>query len=77
MANLEHLDTGITLIGFMNSGKTTVGRLVSEICGLEFVDTDDLFELKHGIPAGDVVKRYGTVAFMEMQFAGGRASATL
>ncbi len=42
----------VVLTGFMATGKTTVGRLLAERLGYEFVDTDQLIEQRHGpIPA--------------------------
>ena len=36
----------IVLIGFMGSGKTTVGRALSAKSDMEFLDTDALIESK-------------------------------
>lgn len=42
----------VVLTGFMATGKTTVGRLLAERLGYDFVDTDTLVEQRHGpIPA--------------------------
>ncbi len=38
----------VVLTGFMGTGKTTVGRLLAERLGYEFVDTDQLIEQRHG-----------------------------
>ena len=34
----------LALIGFMGTGKTSVGRLVAEIMRFEFLDTDELIQ---------------------------------
>ncbi|MFO7767546.1 MAG: shikimate kinase [bacterium] len=38
----------VWLAGFMAAGKSTVGRLLADSLGWEFVDTDDLVEAKAG-----------------------------
>jgi shikimate kinase len=38
----------VVLTGFMGTGKTTVGRLLAELLGYEFVDTDDVIERRYG-----------------------------
>lgn len=42
----------LVLTGFMGTGKSTIGRLVAERVGFEFIDTDVIIEDRHGpIPA--------------------------
>ena len=48
----------IVLTGFMGTGKTTVGRLLAEQLGYEFVDTDRVIEERHGKIA-DVFRSVG------------------
>ena len=36
----------IILIGFMGCGKTSVGKRLAQTMGCEFLDTDELIELK-------------------------------
>src|SRR5262245_28356809 len=38
----------VVLTGFMGTGKTTVGRLLADLLGYEFVDTDELIERRYG-----------------------------
>jgi 3-dehydroquinate synthetase/shikimate kinase len=38
----------LVLTGFMGTGKTTVGQELAHKLGMEFVDTDDLIESRHG-----------------------------
>ena len=38
----------VVLTGFMGTGKTTVGRVLADQLGFEFVDTDAIIESRHG-----------------------------
>ena len=38
--------TRIILIGFMGSGKTTLGRALAKDLGIEFIDLDNYIELR-------------------------------
>ena len=49
----------IVLTGFMASGKTTVGNLISEITGMDFADTDLMIEEKSGISINEIFEKYG------------------
>ncbi|HHW14367.1 MAG TPA: shikimate kinase, partial [Firmicutes bacterium] len=41
-------EANLVLIGFMGTGKSTVGRLVAAATGLSFVDTDAEIERRAG-----------------------------
>ena len=56
----------IVLTGFMGTGKTTVGRLLAEQLGYEFVDTDLVIEQRHGKIA-DVFRTLGEAAFRRIE----------
>ena len=43
----RHLEN-IALIGFMGTGKSTVGRLLAEYLRFAFLDTDELIESRAG-----------------------------
>ena len=57
----------ITLIGFMGTGKTTVGRLVAEQLKFEFLDTDALIEERSGKKIADIFAQNGEPAFRELE----------
>jgi len=57
----------IALIGFMGAGKTTVGRILAEKLGYEFVDTDDVIVNMAGAPIADVFRHKGEAAFRRME----------
>jgi shikimate kinase len=56
----------IVLTGFMGTGKSTVGRLLAERLGYEFVDTDQLIEERHGAIA-DIFRTRGEDAFRRIE----------
>lgn len=55
--------SGVVLIGFMASGKSTVGRLLAETLAIPFYDTDTLFESTHASKPGDFIRKQGEAAF--------------
>jgi shikimate kinase len=57
----------LALIGFMGSGKSSVGRLVAESLGFEFVDTDSLIEASTGRTISDLFTQNGENAFRELE----------
>lgn len=57
----------IALIGFMGTGKSTVGRLVAEQLGFEFVDTDEFIEQQTGKRIADIFQQTGEAAFRELE----------
>jgi shikimate kinase len=67
----------IALIGFMGSGKSSVGRLVAELLGFEFVDTDALIETRAGCPISTIFAQQGEPAFRELEAATVRELAGL
>jgi 3-dehydroquinate synthase len=56
----------IVLTGFMGTGKTTVGRLLAERLGYEFVDTDQVIEERHGKVA-EIFRTRGEDAFRRLE----------
>ena len=60
---------GIYLAGFMGSGKTTIGRLLSQELGWGFADLDDDVEADRKKPIGDIFDQHGEAAFRAMETA--------
>ena len=56
----------LILTGFMGTGKTTVGRILSDRLGRGFVDTDAVIESRAG-PIHEIFERDGEEAFREME----------
>ncbi|HEY4706940.1 MAG TPA: shikimate kinase [Thermodesulfobacteriota bacterium] len=59
----------IVLTGFMGTGKSTVGRLLSRRLGLRFVDIDELIEAEAGMTIAAIFSSKGEPAFREMEAA--------
>ena len=57
----------ITLIGFMGSGKTTVGRLVADALGCPFLDLDELVVKKAGRSIPQIFEAEGEKGFRQIE----------
>jgi shikimate kinase len=57
----------IALIGFMGTGKSSVGQLVASQLHLSFVDTDHLIEVRAGKTISEIFARDGEPAFREIE----------
>lgn len=51
------------LLGFMGSGKTTIGQQLSKELNYDFIDTDKLFVSQYGISIPDFFEKYGEQEF--------------
>jgi len=61
-------DAAIFLVGFMASGKTTVGRVLAETLGWEFADTDELIERTEGRSIEAIFRESGEGRFREAEW---------
>ncbi|WP_288009411.1 shikimate kinase [Kyrpidia sp.] len=61
--------TNLYLIGFMGSGKTTVGRLLAERLGWSFADTDDEIVRKEGMDIPEIFAKGGESFFRDLEQA--------
>ncbi len=57
----------IVLIGFMGSGKTTLGRWIAREHGYTFLDTDDMIELKQQRSINDIFASEGEEYFRDLE----------
>ena len=57
----------IVLVGLPGSGKSTVGRLVSEKLGAPLIDVDSLLVREMGMPVVQIFGMLGEVRFREME----------
>lgn len=57
----------IVLVGFMGSGKSTVGRLIAQQTNLPFVDTDASIEAREGLSVAEIFRTKGEPYFRELE----------
>ena len=53
----------IVLLGYMASGKSTVGQVLAKKLGFDFADLDELIELREGLSISDIFKTKGEIYF--------------
>lgn len=61
--NTSAMTSRIFLVGFMGAGKTTVGRLLAERLGWNFVDLDLEIERAKGLSVGEIFASRGEAWF--------------
>lgn len=59
----------VILVGFMGTGKTTVGKLLAQQLNKRFVDMDSIIEERAGKSIGQIFEEYGEPRFREMERA--------
>ena len=57
----------LALIGFMGTGKTSVGRLVADQLHFDYLDTDELIVLRTGRSIAEIFKTDGEPAFRALE----------
>jgi len=57
----------IVLVGYMGSGKTTVGKKIASDYGYTFVDTDEMIVEEAGMSIADIFAKYGEAHFREIE----------
>jgi shikimate kinase len=67
MSNAERLPKNIVLIGFMGSGKSTVGRELQQRLGYPLVDMDQVIEERAGKPITAIFAEDGEAVFRAME----------
>ena len=64
---LTDMKRNIVLTGMPGSGKSTIGKALSDILNKPFIDTDEMFLDKHKIQPGDYITEYGEEAFRVLE----------
>jgi len=60
-------DVNLYLVGFMGTGKSTVGRAAAQKLGFTLVDSDHEIERKHGKSIPDIFAQDGEAVFRAME----------
>jgi shikimate kinase len=66
MQNGRHI-VNLALIGFMGTGKTSVGRLAAEQLHFNYLDTDELIQTHTGRTIPEIFKTDGEAAFRDLE----------
>lgn len=64
----EQFPVSIVLTGFMGSGKSTIGAMLSEYSGLPLVDLDSEIEKNAGRSISDIFAHDGEAVFRELEY---------
>lgn len=57
----------IVLVGFMGTGKTTIGGLIAQKLNVRYIHTDGLIEEKEGISINDIFSKKGEPYFRKLE----------
>lgn len=57
----------IWLVGLMGAGKSSVGKLLAQRLGLEFIDTDERIVAQEGASIAEIFDRHGEVYFRDRE----------
>lgn len=57
----------IFLVGFMGSGKTTIGKELSVLLSMPFLDTDQMIEKEAGLSVSQIFDHNGEHVFRDME----------
>ncbi|MBL8204322.1 MAG: shikimate kinase [Blastocatellia bacterium] len=74
--NLTSTTQNLFLVGFMASGKTTVGRTLAAQLDVPFIDLDEEIERAAGCTIAEMIQRQGEAAFRQLETACLREAST-
>jgi shikimate kinase len=58
----------IVLVGYMGSGKTTIGKILAKDLNIKFLDLDDYIEESESISIKTIFKERGEIYFRKLEF---------
>ena len=53
----------IVLVGFMGTGKSVVGKLLAKKLNMDFVESDEMIEIREKLPIKDIFEKKGELYF--------------
>jgi XRE family aerobic/anaerobic benzoate catabolism transcriptional regulator len=65
----RHAFAGIALIGLRGAGKSTLGKLLAERIGWDFVELNKEIEQQNGLSVAEIIALYGQEGFRRMEKA--------
>ena len=65
----------IVLCGFMGCGKSSVGKIIADITGRTFIDTDQLTEEREGMTIPQIFAERGEIGFRDAEHSACKAVA--
>ena len=66
---IRHRRKVIYLLGFMGSGKSTVGKLLAGVLGWPFIDLDTIIEAGQGLSIREIFENSGEPFFRQIERA--------
>ena len=57
----------ISLVGYMGSGKTTIGKDLAKALGYEFIDLDQYIANKYQLSVPEIFKQFGELGFRKRE----------
>ena len=67
LAQITARSSNLILVGMPGCGKSSVGAIIAESLGREFLDADDEFTKMHSITPADAIRTLGEEKFREME----------
>jgi shikimate kinase len=67
--NFVYPDRNVVLIGFMGTGKSSVGRELARRWGFRFLDTDSIIRNQYGKSISEIFSVFGEHFFRDQEFA--------
>jgi len=67
MTDFSSSAPNVILIGFMGTGKTSIGRRVAQGLGFDFVDTDEQIVAGAGMPIAEIFAERGEEGFRDLE----------